>query len=48
LINLSEKQVRDEFISQIGMLLGKIKKKLKPKIVDGKRVNGSMLADLVV
>jgi hypothetical protein len=46
LIHLSEDKIRKEFVDQVAVLRTKIRKKLKPKVVNGKRVNGPMLADL--
>ena len=46
LIQLPDDKLRKEFVEQLEMLRMKIKKKLRVKIVNGKKVNGPMLADL--
>ena len=46
LIELPDEKLRSEFVEQLGMLRAKIRKKLKVKIVNGKKVNGPMLVDL--
>jgi len=43
-----EESLRKEFLEQIQTLKIKIKKKLKPKIVNGRRINGRILADLCI
>jgi len=48
LIKLPDDKLRKEFVDQIATLKTKIKKKLHAKIVNGKKLNGPMLADLCV
>lgn len=46
LINLPDDKLRKEFIEQVNALKIKVKKKLRAKVVNGKKVNGPMLASL--
>eukprot|EP00826_Nyctotherus_ovalis_P034713 TRINITY_DN2912_c0_g5_i1.p1 TRINITY_DN2912_c0_g5~~TRINITY_DN2912_c0_g5_i1.p1 ORF type:complete len:806 (-),score=295.59 TRINITY_DN2912_c0_g5_i1:353-2770(-) len=46
LIELADEKLRTEFMEQLGLLRARIRKKLKVKIVNGKKVNGPMLVDL--
>jgi len=46
LIQMPDNKLRKEFVDQVAILRTKIRKKLKPKVVNGKKVNGPMLADL--
>ena len=48
LIKLPDDKLRKEFVDQLNAIKAKIKKKLKAKVVNGKKVNGPMLADLCV
>ena len=43
LSKLPNDKLRKEFIDQLGIIKGKIKKKLKGKIVNGRKVNGPMI-----
>ncbi len=48
LINLPDEKLRKEFVDQLTALKLRIRKKLRAKVVNGKKVNGPMLADLCV
>eukprot|EP01022_Parablepharisma_sp_SALTPOND_P025670 TRINITY_DN602_c1_g1_i1.p1 TRINITY_DN602_c1_g1~~TRINITY_DN602_c1_g1_i1.p1 ORF type:complete len:1870 (-),score=221.62 TRINITY_DN602_c1_g1_i1:13785-19394(-) len=48
LIRLPDDKLRKEFVDQLSVVKTKIRKKLRAKIVNGKKVNGPMLADLCI
>ncbi len=48
LITLPEEKLRKEFVDQLGPLKAKINKRLRAKLVNGRKINGPMLAELCV
>lgn len=44
--NLSEAELRDEFVTQLKTIQTRIRKRVKPKVLNGKTLNGSMLLEL--
>jgi hypothetical protein len=43
---MADREMRPEFIHQVGALREKIMRKVKPKILNGKFVTGEMLLEL--